>query len=91
MLSAAFWLQGNAHRAQAASNKIFNEMMQSVERWHAEICQLIQANLQAAMAQASHPTVDLPSTEPEGCSLNLRDSQRFPTFLKTCTTIILHT
>uniref|UniRef100_A0A3B4C780 Tripartite motif-containing protein 16-like n=1 Tax=Pygocentrus nattereri TaxID=42514 RepID=A0A3B4C780_PYGNA len=45
-------LKGNAHRAQAASDKIFSEMLQSVERWHAEICQLIQANLQAAMAQA---------------------------------------
>ncbi|XP_076843791.1 uncharacterized protein ftr84 isoform X1 [Brachyhypopomus gauderio] len=45
-------LKGNAHRAQAASDKIFSEMLQSVERWHAEMCQLIQANLQAAMTQA---------------------------------------
>ncbi|TSO37100.1 Tripartite motif-containing protein 16 [Bagarius yarrelli] len=45
-------LKGNAHRAQAASDKIFSEMLQSVERWHGEICQLIQANLQSAMAQA---------------------------------------
>ncbi|KAK3527491.1 hypothetical protein QTP86_023033, partial [Hemibagrus guttatus] len=51
-------LKGNAHRAQEASDKIFSEMLQSVERWHAEICQLIQANLHAAMAQASHPTAD---------------------------------
>lgn len=62
LISAAFWLQGNAHRAQEASDKIFSEMLQSVERWHAEICQLIQANLHAAMAQASHPTIDLPSS-----------------------------
>ncbi|XP_030638872.1 tripartite motif-containing protein 16 [Chanos chanos] len=45
-------LKGNAHRAQADSDKIFTEMQQAVERWHAEISQLIQANLQSAMAQA---------------------------------------
>ncbi|XP_073807248.1 tripartite motif-containing protein 16 isoform X2 [Danio rerio] len=45
-------LKGNAQRAQTDSDKIFNEMQQAVERWHAEITQLIQANLQASMAQA---------------------------------------
>ncbi|XP_050964903.1 LOW QUALITY PROTEIN: tripartite motif-containing protein 16 [Labeo rohita] len=45
-------LKGNALRAQTESDKIFIEMSQAVERWHAEISQLIQANLQASMAQA---------------------------------------
>ncbi|XP_065122847.1 tripartite motif-containing protein 16 isoform X2 [Paramisgurnus dabryanus] len=45
-------LKGNAQRAQTDSDKIFTEMLQAVERWHAEIIQLIQANLQASMAQA---------------------------------------
>ncbi|KAG1937475.1 tripartite motif-containing protein [Pimephales promelas] len=45
-------LKGNAPRAQTDSDKIFSEMLQAVERWHAEISQLIQANLQASMAQA---------------------------------------
>ncbi|KAK2911926.1 hypothetical protein Q8A67_004059 [Cirrhinus molitorella] len=45
-------LKGNAQRAQTDSDKIFIEMSQAVERWHAEISQLIQANLQASMAQA---------------------------------------
>lgn len=44
-------LQGNAQRAQTDSDKIFSEMLQAVERWHAEIRQLIQANLQASMTQ----------------------------------------
>lgn len=44
-------LQGNAQRAQTDSDKIFSEMLQAVERWHAEIRQLIQANLQASMNQ----------------------------------------
>ncbi|MCI4394668.1 hypothetical protein PGIGA_G00171460 [Pangasianodon gigas] len=70
-------LKGNAHRAQAASDKIFNEMLQSVERWHAEICQLIQANLQAAMAQASHPTADsyVERLEQEIMELQRRDTE----------------
>ncbi|XP_052448579.1 tripartite motif-containing protein 16 [Carassius gibelio] len=45
-------LKGNAQRAQTDSDKIFSEMLQAVERWHAEISQLIQANLQASMNQA---------------------------------------
>ncbi len=51
LLSVAPYLQGNAQRAQTDSDKIFSEMLQAVERWHAEISQLIQANLQASMAQ----------------------------------------
>ncbi|MCJ8748866.1 hypothetical protein PDJAM_G00169740 [Pangasius djambal] len=65
-------LKGNAHRAQAASDKIFNEMLQSVERWHAEICQLIQANLQAAMAQADSYVERL---EQEIMELQRRDTE----------------
>uniref|UniRef100_A0A9R1SQB0 FinTRIM family, member 99 n=3 Tax=Cyprinus carpio TaxID=7962 RepID=A0A9R1SQB0_CYPCA len=45
-------LKGNAQWAQTDSDKIFSEMLQAVERWHAEISQLIQANLQASMTQA---------------------------------------
>ncbi|XP_056602527.1 tripartite motif-containing protein 16 [Triplophysa dalaica] len=45
-------LKGNAQRARTDSDKIFSEMLQAVERWHAEIIQLIQANLQASMSQA---------------------------------------
>ncbi|RXN05254.1 tripartite motif-containing 16-like isoform X1 [Labeo rohita] len=49
---------GNALRAQTESDKIFIEMSQAVERWHAEISQLIQANLQASMAQ-NFPTLSV--------------------------------
>ncbi|XP_028839804.1 tripartite motif-containing protein 16 [Denticeps clupeoides] len=45
-------LKGNAQRAQASSDKTFAEMVQTVERWHTEISQVIQANLQAAVGQA---------------------------------------
>ncbi|KAF7688944.1 tripartite motif-containing protein 16 [Silurus meridionalis] len=65
-------LKGNAHRAQATSDKIFNEMLQSVERWHAEICQLIQANLQSAMSQADSYTERL---EQEIMELQRRDAE----------------
>ncbi|GAA6099082.1 tripartite motif-containing protein 16 isoform X2 [Tachysurus ichikawai] len=65
-------LKGNAHRAQEASDKIFSEMMQSVERWHGEICQLIQANLQAAMAQADSYVERL---EQEIMELQRRDAE----------------
>ncbi|XP_053473469.1 tripartite motif-containing protein 16 isoform X2 [Ictalurus furcatus] len=65
-------LKGNAHRAQAASDKTFSEMLQSVERWHAEICQLIQANLQAAMAQADSYVERL---EQEIMELQRRDAE----------------
>ncbi|KAI5089576.1 tripartite motif-containing protein 16 [Silurus meridionalis] len=70
-------LKGNAHRAQATSDKIFNEMLQSVERWHAEICQLIQANLQSAMSQASLPTADsyTERLEQEIMELQRRDAE----------------
>uniref|UniRef100_A0A673N722 FinTRIM family, member 99 n=1 Tax=Sinocyclocheilus rhinocerous TaxID=307959 RepID=A0A673N722_9TELE len=51
-------LKGNAQRAQTDSDKIFSEMLQAVERWHAEISQLIQANPQASMTQV-HPHFDL--------------------------------
>ncbi|XP_058239574.1 tripartite motif-containing protein 16 [Hemibagrus wyckioides] len=65
-------LKGNAHRAQEASDKIFSEMLQSVERWHAEICQLIQANLHAAMAQADSYVERL---EQEIMELQRRDAE----------------
>ncbi|KAM9441507.1 tripartite motif-containing protein 16 [Clarias gariepinus] len=65
-------LKGSAHRAQEASDKIFSEMLQSVERWHAEICQLIQANLQVAMAQADSYLVRL---EQEIMELQRRDAE----------------
>ncbi|KAF5896579.1 tripartite motif-containing protein 16-like, partial [Clarias magur] len=65
-------LKGSAHRAQEASDKIFSEMLHSVERWHAEICQLIQANLQVAMAQADSYLVRL---EQEIMELQQRDAE----------------
>lgn len=34
------------------SDKTFHEMLQAVERWKAEINQMIMANMQAAMSQA---------------------------------------
>ncbi|KAJ7995984.1 hypothetical protein DPEC_G00232370 [Dallia pectoralis] len=45
-------LKNNAQRAMSDSDKIFSEMLQAVERWHAEVSQLIKANMQAAMSQA---------------------------------------
>ncbi|KAM3865011.1 tripartite motif-containing protein 16 [Diretmus argenteus] len=45
-------LKSAAQRAQTDSDKTFHEMLQAVERWHAEINQMIKANMQAAMSQA---------------------------------------
>ncbi|XP_056137094.1 tripartite motif-containing protein 16 [Lampris incognitus] len=45
-------LKSCAQRAQTDSDKTFHEMLQAVERWHAEVSQLIKANMQAAMSQA---------------------------------------
>ncbi|XP_013872095.1 tripartite motif-containing protein 16 [Austrofundulus limnaeus] len=45
-------LKNAAHRAQTESDKTFHEMLQAVERWKAEINQMIMSNLQAAMSQA---------------------------------------
>lgn len=45
-------LQGAAQRAQAESDKTLHQMLQAVERWRAEINQLIMSNMQAAMSQA---------------------------------------
>ncbi|XP_057698887.1 tripartite motif-containing protein 16 [Corythoichthys intestinalis] len=45
-------LKSSAQRAQTESDKTFHEMLQAVERWKAEIHQLITANMQAAMSQA---------------------------------------
>uniref|UniRef100_A0A3B4WF13 Tripartite motif-containing protein 16-like n=1 Tax=Seriola lalandi dorsalis TaxID=1841481 RepID=A0A3B4WF13_SERLL len=45
-------LKSAAQRAQAESDKTFHEMLQAVERWKAEINQMITANMQAAMSQA---------------------------------------
>ncbi|XP_029919968.1 tripartite motif-containing protein 16 [Myripristis murdjan] len=45
-------LKSCAQRAQTDSDKTFHEMLQAVERWHAEINQMIKANMQAAMSQA---------------------------------------
>lgn len=45
-------LQSGAQRAQVESDKTFHEMLQAVERWKAEINQMIMANMQAAMSQA---------------------------------------
>ncbi|XP_076027279.1 tripartite motif-containing protein 16-like isoform X2 [Genypterus blacodes] len=45
-------LKSAAQRAQTESNKTFHEMQQAVERWHAEINQMIEANMKAAMSQA---------------------------------------
>lgn len=47
-----FGFQSSAQRAQAESDKTFHEMFQAVERWKAEINQMIMANMQAAMSQA---------------------------------------
>lgn len=49
---ADFASQSCAQRAQAESDKTFHEMLQAVERWKAEINQMIMANMQAAMSQA---------------------------------------
>ncbi|XP_062392862.1 tripartite motif-containing protein 16 [Sardina pilchardus] len=65
-------LKGNAHRAQGDSDKLFAEMLQAVERWHAEVSQLIQANLQASMAQAQGYVERL---EQEIMELQRRDSE----------------
>ncbi|KAM7008693.1 tripartite motif-containing protein 16 [Tautogolabrus adspersus] len=45
-------LKSGAQRAQTESDKTFHEMLQAVERWKAEIHQMITANMQAAMSQA---------------------------------------
>lgn len=45
-------LKSAAQRAQAESDKTFHEMLQAVERWKAEINQMIMANMQSAMSQA---------------------------------------
>ncbi|KAK2815932.1 hypothetical protein Q5P01_026399 [Channa striata] len=45
-------LKSSAQRAQTESDKAFHEMLQAVERWKAEINQMITANMQAAMSQA---------------------------------------
>lgn len=45
-------MQSAAQRAQAESDKTFHEMLQAVERWKAEINQMIMANMQSAMSQA---------------------------------------
>ncbi|KAK1887078.1 E3 ubiquitin-protein ligase TRIM31 [Dissostichus eleginoides] len=45
-------LKSGAQRAQAESDKTFHEMLQAVERWKAEIHQMITANMQSAMSQA---------------------------------------
>uniref|UniRef100_A0A8C7YZH7 Tripartite motif-containing protein 16-like n=1 Tax=Oryzias sinensis TaxID=183150 RepID=A0A8C7YZH7_9TELE len=45
-------LKNAAQRAQTESDKTFHEMLQAVERWKAEISQMILANMQAAMSQA---------------------------------------
>ncbi|KAF6724607.1 NAD(P)(+)--arginine ADP-ribosyltransferase 1 [Oryzias melastigma] len=45
-------LKNAAQRAQTESDKTFHEMLQAVERWKAEINQMIMANMQAAMSQA---------------------------------------
>lgn len=47
-----FPFQSGAQRAQAESDKTFHEMLQAVERWKAEIHQMITANMQSAMSQA---------------------------------------
>lgn len=44
--------QSAAHRAQTESEKTFHEMLQAVERWKAEINQMIMSNMQAAMSQS---------------------------------------
>ncbi|XP_068583276.1 tripartite motif-containing protein 16 [Cebidichthys violaceus] len=45
-------LKSAAQRAQAETDKTFHEMLQAVERWKAEIHQMITANMQSAMSQA---------------------------------------
>ncbi|XP_059189635.1 tripartite motif-containing protein 16 [Centropristis striata] len=45
-------LKSGAQRAQTESDKTFHEMLQAVERWKAEIHQMITANMQSAMSQA---------------------------------------
>ncbi len=45
-------MQSCAQRAQTDSDKTFHEMLQAVERWKAEIHQMILSNMQAAMSQA---------------------------------------
>ena len=45
-------LQSAGQRALTESDKTFNEMLLAVERWHAEVNQLVKANMQAAMSQA---------------------------------------
>ncbi|CDQ58812.1 unnamed protein product [Oncorhynchus mykiss] len=45
-------LKSNAQRVISDSDKIFSEMLQAVERWHAEVSQLTKANMQVAMSQA---------------------------------------
>ncbi|KAI3352987.1 hypothetical protein L3Q82_019564 [Scortum barcoo] len=45
-------LKSCAQRAQGESDKTFHEMLQAVERWKAEIHQMIMANMQSAMSQA---------------------------------------
>ncbi|KAJ4923313.1 hypothetical protein JOQ06_016435 [Pogonophryne albipinna] len=45
-------LKSGAQRAQVESDKTFHEMLQAVERWKAEIHQMITANMQSAMSQA---------------------------------------
>lgn len=52
LLLIDFTCQSAAQRAQAESDKTFHEMLQAVERWKAEINQMITANMQAAMSQA---------------------------------------
>lgn len=46
------FFKSGAQRAQAESDKTFHEMLQAVERWKAEIHQMITANMQSAMSQA---------------------------------------
>ncbi|XP_067113247.1 tripartite motif-containing protein 16 [Osmerus mordax] len=45
-------LKDAGQRALTESDKTFNEMLLAVERWHAEVNQLVKANMQAAMSQA---------------------------------------
>uniref|UniRef100_A0A8C7IHI1 Tripartite motif-containing protein 16 n=1 Tax=Oncorhynchus kisutch TaxID=8019 RepID=A0A8C7IHI1_ONCKI len=45
-------LKSNAQRVISDSDKIFSEMLQAVDRWHAEVSQLTKANMQVAMSQA---------------------------------------
>ena len=47
-----YTLQGAGQRALTESDKTFNEMLLAVERWHAEVNQLVKANMQSAMSQA---------------------------------------